>query len=625
MVDCATDDDTLDTPVAQDPAIQIIKSLSSYDDNDSSGTITLGDGLWYGFAVSNTGNVTLDNIDVTDNTFGIAVTCVVTTLAPGESTTCTADAAHTVTLAEANAGNVQNTATTTGDCPGAVVDCATDDDTLDTPVAQDPAIQIIKSLSSYDDNDSSGTITLGDGLWYGFAVSNTGNVTLDNIDVTDNTFGIAVTCVVTTLAPGESTTCTADAAHTVTLAEANAGNVQNTATTTGDCPGAVVDCATDDDTLDTPVAQDPALSLVKTGVFNDESGDGFGQAGETISYTYDVTNIGNVTLTNLSVVDSFTPPGNLVNLSGITCSPIAQGGTLIPGATTQCTATYTLSQADVDNGQVDNLATADSNETDPVTDPETVEVPVAPPLPDLCIPNEIFAVDDPNRRNSIFFKIDLTGLGAFDCGDFHNGANFEGLESLNSVLYAASGETDTDFSGKDGYFYSVAADTCEVTEIGGTGFTDIEALAVHPDDTMWGFAEDEGLFTIDNLETAESTLRQASSTKIEALSWSLDGITLYGAGDSSLYTYECDTGSLVADSCTGGGWQLVTDQLPGEIEGMDTVREGEHFVPGQDVLLLGAHDDDKLYYWNVDTGSLMGTLSTGDHPDVEGLVVCKDD
>jgi WD40 repeat protein len=58
---------------------------------------------------------------------------------------------------------------------------------------------------------------------------------------------------------------------------------------------------------------------------------------------------------------------------------------------------------------------------------------------------------------------------------------------------------------------------------------------------------------------------------------------------------------------------------------MDTVREGEHFVPDQDVLILGAHSDTQLYYWNVDTGSLMGTLSTEGHPDVEGVVVCKDD
>ena len=345
--------------------------------------------------------------------------------------------------------------------------------------------------------------------------------------------------------------------------------------------------------------------------------------GETISYSFTVTNDGNVTLTNVTLADT---------VGGVTISggPIAS---LAVGASdsTTFTGSYVLTQVDVDAGSFFNTATATGECTAagcPVTDPDdhTETLPQAPPLPNLCIPNEIFAVDDPDRRNSIFFRIDLGGGGAFDCGNFHNGANFEGLESLNTVLYAASGETDTDFSGKSGYFYSVAVDTCAVTEIGPTGFTDVEALAVHPNDTMWGFGEDEGLFTID-MGNGAGTLWAASSEKIEALSWSLDGTTLYGAGDSKLFTYECDSGSLVTFTCSGGGWQLVTADLPGEIEGMDTVREDDpRFVPGQDVLILGAHSDTQLYYWNVVTGSQVGEpLSTEGHPDVEGVVVCKDD
>ena len=194
----------------------------------------VGDLISYSYLLTNDGNVTLSQPFTIDDDIAADESCPATptSLVPGGSITCSAS--HTITQADLDAGSVTNFATGTGKDPnGQDVISNQDDETV--TASQDPAIQIIKSLSSYDDNDSSGTITLGDGLWYGFAVSNTGNVTLDNIDVTDNTFGIAVTCVVTTLAPGESTTCTADAAHTVTLAEANAGNVQNTATTTGDC------------------------------------------------------------------------------------------------------------------------------------------------------------------------------------------------------------------------------------------------------------------------------------------------------------------------------------------------------------------------------------------------------
>ncbi len=80
--------------------------------------------------------------------------------------------------------------------------------------------------------------------------------------------------------------------------------------------------------------------------------------GDTITYTYDVENTGNVTLTNLQVTDPHS------GLSAISCSLIAQGGTMAPGDTTQCSATYTVTQADVDAGQIDNTGTATGTPAD---------------------------------------------------------------------------------------------------------------------------------------------------------------------------------------------------------------------------------------------------------------------
>ena len=50
--------------------------------------------------------------------------------------------------------------------------------------------------------------------------------------------------------------------------------------------------------------------LEKAGSFNDENGDGFAQTGETISYSFTVTNDGNVTVNNIIVTDS------LITVSG---------------------------------------------------------------------------------------------------------------------------------------------------------------------------------------------------------------------------------------------------------------------------------------------------------------------
>ena len=71
-------------------------------------------------------------------------------------------------------------------------------------------------------------------------------------------------------------------------------------------------------------------------------------AGTLVTYDYVVTNTGNVTLTAVTVTDPM--PG----LSSVTC-PL---GTLAPGASETCTATYTTTQADVDRGSITNTGTA---------------------------------------------------------------------------------------------------------------------------------------------------------------------------------------------------------------------------------------------------------------------------
>ncbi len=68
---------------------------------------------------------------------------------------------------------------------------------------------------------------------YSYQVTNTGNVTLHNISVTDPLPGLsAIDCNgVTTLAPGASETCIAT--YTTTQTDVNAGGVTNTVTVVG--------------------------------------------------------------------------------------------------------------------------------------------------------------------------------------------------------------------------------------------------------------------------------------------------------------------------------------------------------------------------------------------------------
>ncbi|MCG8149591.1 hypothetical protein GUY44_03810, partial [Pimelobacter simplex] len=75
-------------------------------------------------------------------------------------------------------------------------------------------------------------------------------------------------------------------------------------------------------------------------------------AGEMVTYSFEVTNDGNVTLSSVGISEgAFTGSGAM---SAIDCPP----GALAPGDSVTCTATYEVTQADVDAGAVRNTATA---------------------------------------------------------------------------------------------------------------------------------------------------------------------------------------------------------------------------------------------------------------------------
>ena len=84
--------------------------------------------------------------------------------------------------------------------------------------------------------------------------------------------------------------------------------------------------------------------------------------GQVISYGYVVTNTGNVTLAGpFSVSDD--------KATDESCPATA---TLAPGASITCTASYTITQADIDAGSVVNVASATNGSVTSPVDTATV-------------------------------------------------------------------------------------------------------------------------------------------------------------------------------------------------------------------------------------------------------------
>src|SRR5699024_7612230 len=94
------------------------------------------------------------------------------------------------------------------------------------------------------------------------------------------------------------------------------------------------------------------------------------QAGEEITYTFEVTNVGTTTLEDIVVNDDM--------LAELDIEIELEETTLAPDESTTGTAVYTVTQADIDNGGVYNVATTTG--TPPGYDPEDPEFPDEPPV-----------------------------------------------------------------------------------------------------------------------------------------------------------------------------------------------------------------------------------------------------
>ena len=117
----------------------------------------------------------------------------------------------------------------------------------------------------------------------------------------------------------------------------------------------------------------PALTLAKAGAVDTTvvAPDNRADVGDRVVYALTATNVGNVTLTGVTVTDP--------KLGTLACIP-SQPATLQPGARLLCFGGYTLTQVDLNGGSVSNTATGDSDQTPPEEATEVVPMPQVPAL-----------------------------------------------------------------------------------------------------------------------------------------------------------------------------------------------------------------------------------------------------
>jgi len=349
----------------------------SADDSAVHDPSKAGDLITYTFTAKNTGNVTLKNVVIDDPLAGLSALTfswpgAAGTLLPAE--TVTATATYAITQADIDAGHVANSATTTGTPPVGPPVTPPPGET-DTPLTPAPGMEFTKTADASAVHSPS---KVGDLITYTFTAKNTGNVTLTNVSIDDPLAGLSALSytwpgAAGTLLPGQ--TVTATATYAITQADINAGHVANSATTTG-TPPTGPSVTPPPGTTDTPLTPAAGLEFTKTA---DASAVGDPtHVGDLITYTFTVKNTGNVPLKGVVVNDSM--PG----LSALNYAWPGDAGVLLPGQTVTATATYAITQADINAGKVANTATATGIPPagPPVsTPPATAEVTFPPTVP----------------------------------------------------------------------------------------------------------------------------------------------------------------------------------------------------------------------------------------------------
>ncbi|WP_289046081.1 gliding motility-associated C-terminal domain-containing protein, partial [uncultured Olleya sp.] len=412
--------------------INIVKT-GVYNDENQDNCSNTNETITYTFTVTNNGNTPLENIIISDPLFENSNPNTTITLVSGDvnsnnileqNETWIYTANYAINQTQIDSGQVENQATvsatntdniTVSDISGTTVD--TDNTTVIT-LCTSSGINVVKTAAIANGDTC---LAVDSQVTYTFTVTNTGSVSIDTITINDTLLGGDITADVTLagdtnndniLQPTETWTYTAPD-YTVTQADVDAGTITNTVTVNGND---VLDNTniTDNDTYiidhdNTEVSFcDPTIgiNIVKTGVFNNDNANECSEIDETISYTFTITNTGSISLENVIISDPLlenaTPNVTITYVSG----DLDNNGHLAPTETWVYTATYLITQLDIDATEVINTATVSAedllngnnvSDTDQITT-ELIEDITAPNAIDCEVLDETIECDGSNNE-----------------------------------------------------------------------------------------------------------------------------------------------------------------------------------------------------------------------------------
>ena len=417
-----TDDQT----VKSSPNYKVTKTSNAATLHDD-GLLREGDVVTYTVTIENTGNLTLTDVKLADHLDGAALaegsSDTIASLAPGA--TFSANYIYTVKQSDVVTGQVTNTATATVTNPDSKTAIPDDADKTGTKTDDTEVTRPSLTIKKFDGGASQ--VAEGDKIAYSLTVTNNGNVDLTGIVITDEKTGFVSEEF--DLFSGESTILDAGT-YTVTRDDVVNGSVTNKATGTAvapDASGSKNIEATPGEVTTTTQTMDPSFTINKTADKTENAAEG-----DVITYTITVANTGNVDLSGVNVVDELTGLNETVD-------------SLAKGETKTFTTTYTVTQADLIAGGVENVATATA--TDPKgntvnpSDPEDGKVTTKTEEVDAKLSVEKTAKNGVyGEGDDIEYTITVTNTGNVDLSSVDV---YDDLAGFSKKVNIAKGETKT--------------------------------------------------------------------------------------------------------------------------------------------------------------------------------------
>ena len=419
--DISDDGDDTDGNLVNDPTLISITATPSIEATKISQVTDNGDGLTgvgdvinYVITIKNTGNVSLSNVTITDilndgngnsltlsngPTFGgSSQNSINGRLIPGE--TATYNAYLIVNQNQVNTGLVSNTVNVVASSPGQtnnISDQSDNGNDTDGNVLDDATINQFDINSSLEitkianivDANSNAQNDLGDSIVYTITVENTGNVALSNLvlidvlkDGNNNTLNYTQSISFNSSSLGSSSgylkvneIATYTATYTIDQSNVDSGKIINSVSAVASDPLnsiSVSDLSDDgidsdgnitNDITETLIYQNSIIEVVKTASVVDINSNSINDSGDVIVYNITIENIGNVSLSNLTLVDNLTDgDGNALALSegpAFTSSSASSAqGSLQVGEIATYTASFTISQLAANSESINNSVQA---------------------------------------------------------------------------------------------------------------------------------------------------------------------------------------------------------------------------------------------------------------------------